>query len=239
MSTRAPLPQSSPHASLTPSSSHVARAGYWASVIGAILALLWVILAVGFGAAPWSGIEEYASTFHRSQVLNTAPALLLAPTMIVLFAALHYSSHQQWKLNTIVALAFAAVYTGIITSIYALQLHTVSLNILSRELAGLSLLALPNFHSAFFALDTLGYAFLSLAGLAVIPLFPGSGRPSWIRRLLALDGALGVLGLFLLPLDLPWVIIAGGGLWGLTFPVAMILVSRQFSGPLLGRAKDA
>ncbi len=215
--------------SLAPPAAHVARTGYWASLAGAILAALWVVLAVAFGSAPWSGIEAYADTFQRTQVLNTAPALLLAPAMIVLFAAFHYSSAPNTSINTLIALVFTAVYSAIITSIYALQLHTVSLNIAAGDLEGVSLLALPNFHSAFFALDTLGYAFLSLAMLAVIPLFPGPGARRWTRWLLFLDGGLGILGLILLPLDLPWAIVAGGGLWGLTFPLVMVLIARQFS----------
>lgn len=214
-----------------PSAPHprsVARLGFWSALLAAILALLWVILAVAFGSAPWQGIAAYARSFHLLQVLNTLPAFWLAPAMLLFMVAMHFHISPEGRLRTLVALAFTVAYLALVPALYSLQLHTVRLSLQTGELEGLALLALPNFHSAFFALDTLGYAWLSFALLSLAPLFSGGRRQAWIRRLFWVNGLLGVVGILLLPFDLPWLVLAGGGLWGLLFPPAMLLAALHF-----------
>jgi hypothetical protein len=71
---------------------------------------------------------------------------------------------------------------------YYLQLFVVRLNLLAGQLESLVLFAMPNFHSAFFALEAIGYCFSSLATLVVVPVFSGGKLASWIRGLFILNG---------------------------------------------------
>lgn len=208
---------------------HVARAGVVACTAAAALAVLWAILAVGFPAAPWGGVEAYADSFNSLQLLNTIPALLLAPTLLLVAAAIHQATAREHQLYTLAGLGLTAAYAAVIAGNYFLQLHTVRLNLLAGTLEGVALLSLPNFHSAFFALEAAGYGLQSLAALTWIAAFPGpKRRAAWIRALLALSGALGVWGLILAPFDLPLLVLAGAGLWALVFPAAMVLIALEF-----------
>lgn len=202
---------------------HAAGLGFWAAAAGAVLSILFAGLAIAFPAAPWAGIEAYARTFNPLQMASTVPALLLTPAMVVLMAGFHYCAPPEKRVFTLIAVGLACIYTAIISTNYYLQLFVVRLNILAGDLEGLTLLALPNLHSIFFALEVLGYGFLSLALLAVSPALGGGKLHTWMRRLFILNGLAGVYGVVVAPFDRPALIFAGLGLWSVIFPAAMIL----------------
>ena len=102
------------------------------------------------------------------------------------------------------------------------------LNLQSGTLDGLTLLAQPNLHSIFFALETLGYAFLSLATLFVSLVFQGGMLARWLRSLFIVSGAVGIFGVIVAPFDQPYLIFAGLGIWSLAFPISTILLSVFF-----------
>lgn len=205
-----------------------ATLGVWAALAAAFLALSFGVLMVAIPSAPWAGIDAYARAFTPLQLASMVPALLLTPTTIVVMACLHIWVVPPQRLWTLIGLTFSAVYAAIIAANYFLQLHTLNLSLQNGQLEGLALLALPNFHSAFFALEAIGYGFQSLATIAISPLFSGGRLENWIRRLLLLNGALGVLGVAVAPFDRPLIILAGAGLWSLVFPAAMILIAILF-----------
>ncbi|MBI2847814.1 MAG: hypothetical protein HYX83_01420, partial [Chloroflexi bacterium] len=143
-------------------------------------------------------------------------------------AALHSWAPPSKRVFTTMGLMFTSVYAAIIASNYFLQLQTVRLNLIGGNLEGLSLLALPNLRSAFFALDVIGYGFLSFAAIVVCPIFTGNRLHSWIRWLLIVVGVIGVFGMVIAPLDLPLVVLAGSGLWAIVFPAVMVLIAIMF-----------
>lgn len=102
------------------------------------------------------------------------------------------------------------------------------LNLQSGALEWLSILAQPNLHSVFFALETLGYAFLSLATLFVSLVFTSGNLKIWIRSLFIVSAAVGTLGVLVAPFDQPYLVFAGFGLWSLAFPMSTILLSIFF-----------
>lgn len=212
-----------------PHRRHVSRLGFAACTAAAILAPAWAVLAIAFAAAPWQGVEAYAGTFSTLQVVNTVPALLLTPTLILVAAALHQATPRERQVYTLAGLGLTAAYAAVIAGNYYLQLHTVRLRLLAGDLEGLAPLSMPNSHSAFFALEAAGYGFLSLAALTWMAAFPGRARRAvWIRWLLGLTGALGVWGLVIAPFELPMLVLAGAGLWALIFPAAMALIAFEF-----------
>jgi hypothetical protein len=143
-------------------------------------------------------------------------------------ACIHYVTSERNKVFTLIGLAFGATYAAIIPTNYYLQLFVVRLNLESGTLDGLALLAQPNLHSVFFALETLGYAFLSLACLFVSQVFGGGKLESWIRGLFIVSGAVGIFGVLVAPFDQPYLIFAGLGIWSIAFPISTILLSVFF-----------
>jgi hypothetical protein len=206
--------------------------GFWSAILASVFTIFFVVLAVVsvlvFPPKPWNGIQTYAENFNLLEMANYIPAFLLAPTLIILMACIHSVTPETKKVFSLIGLAFASVYAAIIPTNYYLQLFVVRLNLQSGTLDGLDLLAQPNFHSVFFALETLGYAFLSLATLFVSPVFSGGKLESWIRWLFFVNGALGIFGVLVAPFDQPYLIFAGLGIWCLAFPISTILLSIFF-----------
>jgi len=206
--------------------------GFWSAVFASVFTIAFVVLAIVtvlvFPLKSWSGIQNYAENFNLIEMANYIPATLLAPTVVILMACILSITPETKRVYSLIALAFASVYAAIIPTNYYLQLFVVRLNLQSGTLDGLSLLAQPNLHSVFFALETIGYAFLSLATLFVSPVFSGGKLESWIRRLFIVSGALGILGVIVAPFDQPYLIFAGLGIWSLAFPISTILLSIFF-----------
>ena len=217
-----------PKITTSPAGQTVLVLGFWSAILASILTILFILLAFIFTVKEWTGIEAYAENFNSLQMANFIPVILLPPTVIVLMACLHYVVPETKKVFTSLGIAFSCVYAAIICTNYFIQLFVVRLNLISGTLDGLALLAQPNFHSVFFALETIGYSFLSLATLFVSPIFSGGKLESWIRWLFIISGAMGIFGAIVAPFDQPYLIFAGLGIWCFAFPISTILISIFF-----------
>ncbi|MEJ2550245.1 MAG: hypothetical protein P8Z34_06150 [Anaerolineales bacterium] len=206
----------------------VKKLGFWAAILAAIFSLLFAVLAIAYSPPDWAGIEAYAEGFDFLQMLNMIPVVLVTIAVIVVMACIHSIAPSSKKVFSLIAIAFSVVYATIISTNYYIQLFVVRLNLVSGNLEGLQLLAMPNLHSVFFALEALGYMFLSLATLFVLPVFGRGMLAGWIRAFLIISGGLGIFGTIVALFDLPLLIFAGLGLWSLTFPIAMIFVAVYF-----------
>ena len=202
--------------------------GFWSAILSTVFTIVFVVLALVFTPEEWSGIVSYAKNFNFLQMANFIPVILLAPTVIVLMVCIHFVAPETKKVFSLIGIAFSSVYAAIICTNYYLQLFVVRLNLLSDTLDGLAILAMPNLHSIFFALETIGYAFLSLATLFVSPVFRGGKLEGWIRWLFIISGVLGIFGVLVAPFDQPILIFAGLGIWSLAFPISTALIGIFF-----------
>lgn len=206
--------------------------GFWSAIFASVFAILFVLIAIltslMFPMKAWNGIQTYAENFNFLDMASFIPAFLLAPTMVILIACINAIAPESKKIFSQIGLAFTVVYAAIITTNYYLQLFVVRLNLQGITLEGLSILAQPNLHSTFFALETLGYAFLSLATLFVSLVFTSGKLEIWIRSLFIVSGAVGIFGVLVAPFDQPYLIFAGLGIWSLAFPISTILLSIFF-----------
>jgi hypothetical protein len=208
------------------------KLGFWSAIFASVFTILFVFTAIAtsliFPMKAWNGIQIYAESFNFLDMASFIPAFFLAPTMIVLIACINAIAPTSKKIFSQIGLGFTIVYAAIITTNYYLQLFVVRLNLQGGALEGLSILAQPNLHSIFFALETLGYAFLSLATLFVSLVFTSGKLEIWMRSLFIVSGAVGIFGVIVAPFDQPYLIFAGLGLWSLAFPISTILLSIFF-----------
>ena len=202
--------------------------GTWSAILATTFTVAFVVLALAFSPREWTGIAAYAEDFTFLQMANFIPVILLAPTVVVLMVCIHRVAPEARRVLSLIGIAFSSVYAAIICTNYYVQLFVVRLNLIHGDLDGLTLLAMPNLRSVFFALETVGYAFLSLATMFISPIFSGGRLEGWIRWLLIGSGALGIFGVVVAPFDRPMLIFAGLGIWSLAFPVATALMSVFF-----------
>ncbi|MCM1984058.1 hypothetical protein [Lyngbya confervoides] len=202
----------------TPISPAAKRIGYGSALLSLGFSLVYVAgqIAEWIGLLGSHGGPESASTPLGLAIL-LLPSLLLGSSFLVLIATIHHLTFPERRLWSQIALAFATVYTGLISLVYFVQLTLVLPHLMRGETAGIEMLLFTPFDSFLYAVDILGYSFMSLATLFVAGVFPGKGLQRLARLFLLANGAL----LPFIALQMyyhPLVYIAA--LWAITFPGA-------------------
>jgi hypothetical protein len=144
-----------------------ARLGMWAAV--AVF-----VLVAAFGASLVAGL--WAATLMAS----FAVALLLAPAFVAMMVAIAVHASPERRAWGQLGASFAAIYAVMVTITYYLQLTVVRTGDDRFSAEALRLLEFSP-GSALFALDMLGYGFMTLATLAAAPVFVGPGLARWLR----------------------------------------------------------
>jgi hypothetical protein len=133
------------------------------------------------------------------------------------------------------ALAFATAYAVLISTVYFVQLTLVAPRLATGRMAGLEPFRFVPFDSFLYAVDILGYSFMSVATLFAAPVFMGAGLQRVVRVFLTANGLL----LPFLALQMYWhPLIWFASLWAVTFPAATwalaVLVHRLRAATIYG-----
>lgn len=187
-----------------PSRWNASRLGFWS----AILLIIITIICFGMAATtfPITGplcSENCISYPYNGPVDNAAhgffwmiPGLFIAPLFLILVACLYQVVPMEVKVYSLIALVFAAIYAGLMSLNYFIQLETVWPSIMKGETEGLALITHYNPHGIFIAMEDLGYLTMSLSfifsGLSVLG---KTGLERAIRWLLIIAG-LSAIGLY-------------------------------------------
>lgn len=168
-------------------SRHPALVGLWSAIaVTVLVAAFGVSLAIGFPV----GVSFVASFF-------------LAPAFVAMLVSLAAAALPERRIWGQLGAGFAVIYAVMVTTTYYLQLAVV-LPGEGRIPDGMSRLLEFTPGSALFALDMLGYGFMTLATLAASPVFVGRGLQRWLRAWYIAHGMLGV------PTLLAPILMAGG-----------------------------
>jgi hypothetical protein len=199
-----------------------------ASTLAALLTITFLIMTAMSPIIAWTDMAAYAQVFDAGQVVQLVPVLLLCPVVVVLMASLHTLASGRGRAATLIATVFSANYAAIIGANYVIQLYVVRLNLSAGTGEGLSLLAMPNPHSVFAALEILGYGFFGLAALFAGLGLGGSGIRLWIRRSFLTSGLSGVAAAAAGIAGARVVMLGGFGIALLSFLVAAVLLAVHF-----------
>jgi hypothetical protein len=210
------------------------RLGFWSAAIIALLVLLidvgMILSTVLFPMTSITSIEAYAASFTIWQMLPFVPSLMLALLFPALILCIHKSASQERKTMSELSLAFAVICSAILSFHYYIQLTVVQQGLLSKQTAGLWLLATPNPHSLFWTFAALGYGFMGLALLSAAPIFKEKSERN-IKLLFIANGLVGVGFLIGNALDIFAANILASFIWGVLFPIAALLVAKMFRKP--------
>lgn len=208
-------------------SSSTKRLGYWSAVCASLFSLAYI----GGQLLEWAGIlgsaggPESTSTPVGLALLLT-PSFLLGSAFMVLMAAVHAAAPAGEKAWSGAGLAFATAYATLTGLVYFTQLTLVAPRLVSGDTAGIEYLIFVPYKSFLFAVDLLGYSFMSLATLFAAFAVPGSGPVArWARRAMIANGF--VTPFLIFQMYLP-VLIWPASVWAVTFPASTILLARLF-----------
>ncbi|MCW4030728.1 MAG: hypothetical protein NWE92_13920 [Candidatus Bathyarchaeota archaeon] len=207
------------------------RLGFWSALILAVLVFLidagMILSTILFPLTSITDIETYASTFSSSQMLPMVPSLALGTVFVVLMSCIHFFAPKDKKFFSQLGVYFSLICATVLSIHYYIQLSFVQQSLLNHELLGLWLFVAPNPHSLFWTLAALGYAFMGISLLCVVPLFLEKPDRK-IKWLLIANGILGLIFLVGNALGIFIVNILVSFAWGILFPLANILIARRF-----------
>ena len=200
--------------------------GFWSAVLAAVFSITYDIgqLAEWAGMLGSLGGPESGSTPLGLVVLLT-PSLFLGSAFLVLIASVHQVAAPDRRIWSQAALAFATAYATLISTVYFVQLTLVAPRLARGEIPGIEPFIFVPFDSFLYAVDILGYSFMSLATLFAARVFVGDGLQRTIRLFLTANGLLLpfiALQMFFHPL------IWAAALWAVTFPGSTLALAVFF-----------
>jgi hypothetical protein len=206
-------------------------AGFWSAVLATVFSIAYDIgqLAEWKGLLGSHGGPESASTPLGIVVLLT-PSLLLGSSFLVLMIAVHQLAPADKRVWSHAAVAFATIYAVLISTVYFVQLTLVGPRLARGDVRGIEPFVFVPFDSYLYAVDILGYTFMSVATLFAARVFSGGGLERTARWFLTANGLLIpfiALQMYFHPLI--WV----ASLWAVTFPGStwtLALVFKRING---------
>jgi len=190
--------------------------GFWSAVAATAFSLAYVVGQL----AEWSGMlgsrggPASGSTVLGLVVLLT-PSLFLGSSFLLLVVSIHQLALPERKVWSHAAVAFATAYAVLISTVYFVQLTLVAPRIARGQTQGIEPFLFVPFDSFLYAVDILGYSFMSVATLLAARVFTGGGLHRSVRWFLTANGVLLpfiALQMYFHPLI--WV----ASLWAVTFP---------------------
>jgi hypothetical protein len=190
--------------------------GFWSALLATVFSLTYVVAQL----AEWAGLlgsrggPESGSTPLGLVVLLT-PSLFLGSAFLVLVVSIHQLASPDRRVWSHAAVAFATAYAVLISTVYFVQLTLVAPRLARGEVEGIEPFLFVPFDSFLYAVDILGYSFMSVATLCAARVFTGGGLYRVARWFLTANGLLlPFLALQLYFHPLIWI----ASLWAITFP---------------------
>lgn len=202
----------------TPISPSAKAAGFWSAVLATVFSLAYVVgqLAEWLGWLGSRGGPESGSTVLGIVVLLT-PSLFLGSSFLILMVAIHQLASPDRKIWSHAAVVFGTAYCVLISTVYFVQLTLVAPRIARGQIAGIEPFIFVPFDSFLYAVDILGYTFMSVSTLFAARVFTGLGLNRVVRIFLTANGLLiPFLALQMYFHQLIWI----ASLWAVTFPGA-------------------
>jgi len=201
---------------LTDVSPSTKAVGFWSAVLTAAFSITYDVgqVAEWLGWLGSGGGPHSLSTPFGLFVLLT-PSLLLGASFLVLVVCVHQLARPDRRVWSHAAVAFATIYTALISINYYVQLTWVAPRLASGNIEGIEPFLFVPFDSFLYAVDILGYSFMSVATLFAARVFTGDGQERIVRWFLTANGLM--LPFIALQMYVHWLIWIAA-LWAITFP---------------------
>jgi hypothetical protein len=201
---------------ITQISPSTKTAGFWSAALATAFSLMYIVaqLAEWLGWLGSRGGPESASTPIGLAVLLT-PSLFLGSSFLVLVVSIHQLASPDKRIWSHAAIVFGTAYAVLISMVYFVQLTLVAPRLARGQIEGIAVFLFVPFDSFLYAVDILGYSFMSLATFFAAKVFTGKGLERVVRLFLTANGLLlPFLALQMYFHPLIWI----AALWAVTFP---------------------
>jgi len=209
-----------------PVSPSTRKLGFWSAALATAFSLVYVIgqLAEWAGWLGSGGGADNLSTPLGIVVLLT-PSLFLGSSFLLMLVCVHQLAPSDKKVWSSAALVFATVYTVLISINYFVQLTWVLPRLVQGRVEDIEQFLFTPFDSFLYAVDILGYSFMSIATLFAAFVFSGRGAPGAAKMFLIANGLLlPFIALQMYWHSLLWI----AAFWAVTLPGATWAVAVVF-----------
>jgi len=158
-------------------------------------------------------------------ILIFGVSICIATPFVIAMVALHYAVPEGKRVWTHAAAAFAGMYATLVSLVYMTELF-VTIPAQLQGAADKVLFVTLNPHSFFWAVDALGYVFMSFATLLAAGAFAWRGLQGWLKIFFVAHGLQAPL--IVLILFRPDLLLVGSP-WIVTGPVSMLLLAIFFA----------
>ena len=189
--------------------------GFWSALLTTAWILIFnIAIALGASGAPTRSLAVGAS-------------LLLAISFVVLIASIHNYAPLEKKIWSQIGLSFAILYAALLIWNYYLQLTVVRTNPLLYSWLTMDFTR----DTAFWSLESVGYALMGLSALFVVPILVNGRIELMIRWCFVVNAVFTILGGIAYvassnPLHV--LVLASLGIWAVAFPIATTLLAVVF-----------
>ncbi|MBN2213780.1 MAG: hypothetical protein JW723_06000 [Bacteroidales bacterium] len=170
------------------------RTGIAAAISIILLTIIFGITIILFPQKDYQSASSYLHEFRSRDLIPVIPAFLLVLANIPLFAALYFYADSGKKITALTGILFGAGYMVCSGINYFIQLGMITRNISESESAFIEPFLMANPGSCAYAIDNLGYLFLSVSFIVFSGIFNQRGLHSWIKAIFIIFGISGLLG---------------------------------------------
>jgi hypothetical protein len=211
---------------LTNISPSTKAAGFWSAVIATLCAIAYDVGQI----AEWLGLLGSGGGAHNLStplgiVVLLTPSLILGSSFLILMVSVHQAAPPERKVWSHVAVVFATIYAALISINYYVQLTWVGPRLARGKIEGMEAFLFTPFDSFLYAVDILGYSFMSLATFFVAKALTGDGLERIARFFLVANGLL--IPFIALQMYVHWFIWLAAP-WSITFPGATWTLALLF-----------
>ena len=161
------------------SSALACRLGFWSALFLTLSGVAYIAVVGAFVAVHGLVLPSVGPM----QTFGGIITILDAQLLVVLMASIHENTNARFRILSVSALTFTALFDAMVSINRFVQLSVVRQRLSAGEIEGVSWFLAYRPHSAMFALEILGWGlFLGIACLLAAPLF----RRTWTRHSLAL-----------------------------------------------------
>ena len=168
--------------------------GILSAIVLLFLTLAFILLVFIFPSGEYRSADQFLSGYTLSLVFPVIPSFLLVLANIPFFVSLFFYAKEPVRPFALAGLIFGASYAVCSGINYFMQLTIVPQNIQLGQLSAVSLLSMHIKGSLAFALDNLGYTFLSVSFLFFSAIFTLRGLQGTIKTAFIVYGITGLLG---------------------------------------------
>ncbi|HJX70347.1 MAG TPA: hypothetical protein VJ346_00290 [Bacteroidales bacterium] len=172
----------------------VKRTGITATISIILLTIIFLVSIIIYPQEKYQSASSYMNEFRITNLLPVIPGFLLVLANVPLFAALYFYATNEKRTIALTGLLFGTGYMVCSGTNYFMQLGMVVRNISESESGNIAAFLMANPGSYAYAIDNLGYLFLSVSFLAFSGVFYRRGLQSWIKAVFIIFGISGLLG---------------------------------------------